>query len=709
MEPQARTARVEVVVEGVGAATVEVCAGSSGEQLSWCVHAVLVQREWATQLDMVVPWVPDGLPEAFYGAYTELRDGKHFVPMDRTLDDGFFDELLSSHSHIRAIVRAPAVPDEFLFVMKHKEESRRQIEIALKAETEKRRQVELALEAETAQRRARARVFDATSPEAIRKTVEEFGQFSKLPLKGPKEPNYRTDHAFQGKFLGREEGVRSYSEYMWTRFHWPDCMGAKDEDRHRNKIAATAGAPGTGKSRLIDFIADNAKLIAERAVRPFGASEDAERSLRAAAEDTVPLLVSYNGWSPYNGNLEDSAIEANLALRVLATYFFNLKPNHWDKFANWAREGIKFNSLTLIEALRAIFLGGHKAAFLAVDEVVKADPNFTGIVTDSPEERKAAAPHVILISTIVGKALDTFSRNDGQKGPVLFTLVTSLNTLLVHNVATDSGRYLHWIGMPLLSFESAEQLFSDLEPDVVNQSVSQWGSDNRTFNFDTLCSKLEGLIVQDSRAAATLTLHILRPALLEVAVAQTIREHLLTGYSLKCGSDSGEPFARFHAGWEALCRQLCPGAITTLSAHYFGAKKRSKRSDGAETAPNLREVVILPEGTAGHDIVATFVDAKTENTVVVAIEARYSDVGSTTEMSLREILKKYKDTVKRYGDDVIVVIVSFRDIPVTTLNPPMWEYENLVVVPKEAVPKMYVPRTKRAPATATATATTTHK
>eukprot|EP00727_Mastigamoeba_balamuthi_P007522 m51a1_g3390 hypothetical protein (204) ;mRNA; r:512868-514385 len=65
----------------------------------------------------------------------------------------------------------------------------------------------------------------------------------------------------------RDDSMDAYYEYMWTRFV-PPKVGPKLEMRAKNPLAVTAGAPGTGKSCLLDLIAtDMAGHVHSKIVR----------------------------------------------------------------------------------------------------------------------------------------------------------------------------------------------------------------------------------------------------------------------------------------------------------------------------------------------------------------------------------------------------------------------------------------------------------
>eukprot|EP00727_Mastigamoeba_balamuthi_P004162 m51a1_g13743 hypothetical protein (489) ;mRNA; f:178672-181301 len=154
-------------------------------------------------------------------------------------------------------------------------------------------------------------------------------------------------------------------------------------------LCATAGAPGTGKSRLLDdvwrqlpvYLADDNRV-------PQLDSEDLQRvaELRDLLGHCIPLLVTDDGWSM--ASRRDAKMPAQyLALRVLATYFFKFGPSAgfgdaFDQIAWWASHSSSFGMLSLTAALDAIMIdnvgSGIRGFYLGADELERlqgADPS----------------------------------------------------------------------------------------------------------------------------------------------------------------------------------------------------------------------------------------------------------------------------------------------------------------------------------------------
>ena len=233
--------------------------------------------------------------------------------------------------------------------------------------------------------------------------------------------------------MGRVKSLEAVAECFLQRVK--PIFGVQGDLRQLNPICATCGAPGTGKSQLLDYIASN---LGEHVTEHYKEHPDFIKAVKSA----IPLLITYNGWS-CTSQEEDVNLKAYFALRILATfgffpvlqftffrYFFPFTSgNTWEHFAKWAAASPKFSVLTARDAIKVVLKhSGAKSVFLGVDELLKVDT--------SPMHSNV---HIIL--TIVGALLDTFRpHKPGDDNSVLFCVVTSLDALQLSSSQTRSGR-----------------------------------------------------------------------------------------------------------------------------------------------------------------------------------------------------------------------------------------------------------------------------
>eukprot|EP00727_Mastigamoeba_balamuthi_P006123 m51a1_g213 hypothetical protein (767) ;mRNA; r:25219-28125 len=229
-------------------------------------------------------------------------------------------------------------------------------------------------------------------------------------------------------------------------------------------LCATAGAPGTGKSRLLDDVwRQLPEYLADGNRVPQLDSEDLQRvaELRDLLGHCIPLLVTYNGWSMASGRDAEMPTQY-LALRILATYFFKFGPSAgfgdaYDQFARWASQSSSFGMLSLTMALDAIKLdnvgSGIRAFYLGADELAKL------LDVDPPGNALKSVLHTIT------EASECRMHSEQWK---LLHVVTSLS---VSQLLTSSGRAIDWIPLKLLKSESAVRLLTKKYPRLANLQV----------------------------------------------------------------------------------------------------------------------------------------------------------------------------------------------------------------------------------------------
>ena len=116
--------------------------------------------------------------------------------------------------------------------------------------------------------------------------------------------------------MGRVKSLEAVAECFLQRVK--PIFGVQGDLRQLNPICATCGAPGTGKSQLLDYIASN---LGEHVTEHYKEHPDFIKAVKSA----IPLLITYNGWS-CTSQEEDVNLKAYFALRILATFGFSCSP-----------------------------------------------------------------------------------------------------------------------------------------------------------------------------------------------------------------------------------------------------------------------------------------------------------------------------------------------------------------------------------------------
>jgi hypothetical protein len=106
---------------------------------------------------------------------------------------------------------------------------------------------------------------------------------------------------------GRDGQIKAFFNAIEDRKNRRDTF-LQPGDRQSNPLPGTHGAPGTGKSFLLDEIASFEQ-------------EDIEKfcpdNVKPIPSNIVSVLITYNSLSPYDVTLDRDHYEAGLALRAL--------------------------------------------------------------------------------------------------------------------------------------------------------------------------------------------------------------------------------------------------------------------------------------------------------------------------------------------------------------------------------------------------------
>eukprot|EP00727_Mastigamoeba_balamuthi_P003510 m51a1_g13156 hypothetical protein (916) ;mRNA; f:29987-37745 len=183
------------------------------------------------------------------------------------------------------------------------------------------------------------------------------------------------------EFIGREQTVGEVLCSFARKYDTVHVM-----HRHRDGIhavqAATCGAPGTGKTRIADFVASLSSLDPEK-LRQLARSAPTER--RADLSDEfcttvrawVPLAMTFNGSTPFQQ--QESDLSVFITACALRLYLFKHRGLQWESLLAWALwSGFE---CTLARAIEVIALHhAHErpterpvSLVICTDEIVRAD------------------------------------------------------------------------------------------------------------------------------------------------------------------------------------------------------------------------------------------------------------------------------------------------------------------------------------------------
>lgn len=232
----------------------------------------------------------------------------------------------------------------------------------------------------------------------------------------------------------RGECLREVANGFTTRM----CRRARvragnPKDRLCNPLVALQGAPGGGKSAVLDIlsIASTHSLWCEDVCPDAG--------MRAVLNCSVPVTITYNSGSPLCLSTYDSNVQLGLAVRILHSCLVNDEALSIGQFYELFPAG---SIVTAERAVRTCLLaaerqtGAKRGILLLVDEVVK-------LLEKQPDAE--------LISAL-GSLLDTFPSEQ------LNLVCTTLDAVYLNRECTKSGRSIQWARLPALGQQAVEAL-----------------------------------------------------------------------------------------------------------------------------------------------------------------------------------------------------------------------------------------------------------
>lgn len=265
-----------------------------------------------------------------------------------------------------------------------------------------------------------------------------------------KDFNLLTIHSGSMPLVDREVTISSIVEGFAVRLY---ANPTATDPREGNPIAVVCGAPGTGKSRMLDEIA----LLCGKSEEEL---QYLPKEMIPLIKSWLPIIVTWNAQTPYREGYDSNDPEgtASLSSRILFTHWFTNMPilaKGFDGFLSIIDE--HFTLLKPQTVVSAIMKDtGTNTILLCVDELLKA----------SKEDGKNYT-RALNVFHEVCSLLNTFPVYSKSEEKI-FCLVSSLNESVMDLDATKSGRPQRKPPLPPLSIKKCIELFQPFLDDVID-------------------------------------------------------------------------------------------------------------------------------------------------------------------------------------------------------------------------------------------------
>ena len=240
-----------------------------------------------------------------------------------------------------------------------------------------------------------------------------------------------------------------FTDETVSRFHFHK-KGTGDKENNRLLIAFAA--PGTGKSRLAQSLPDALKTCGDPELETL------------ARNDTLTILISFNGDTKYDENFDKSA-SSSIGVRALASYF----GFPWDVLMREpfvSKITLKMCLETILKHHRRDFPEGapETVLYLAVDDVGGIIPG----ALSGGDDKGEGLIFLKQITNSLGVLLIT-----SPPGCFFVSVLTGTIFVPVTDILRASSHPYAVLGVPLLPFDEVEALLSnrdiiDLPPEYLD-------------------------------------------------------------------------------------------------------------------------------------------------------------------------------------------------------------------------------------------------